>query len=213
MISIRENVFESNSSSCHSLTFPTKGSAKVFPGTSLIWEGDEFGWQQEKYHDPQSKFSYWLVAFTTWIEGYQGQVEREIRKNQEYWLTDRQEYWDDHNGPASLKSFQKAADLFQQTVFEVIKLFKARKVAFKFYDRNNKPITEDEFVQDVHNRSDKNSFKTGYTVLDVDYGGYIDHQSGPLEDPACKKLAMMKPEEVFEWVFGDSYIETDNDNH
>ena len=45
--------------------------------------------------------------------------------------------------------------------------------------------------------------------------GYIDHQSAPKESEACERLAKMfrdSPDELFDFVFGNSYIETDNDN-
>jgi hypothetical protein len=46
--------------------------------------------------------------------------------------------------------------------------------------------------------------------------GYIDHQSQPHESDDCERLAKMfrdNPDELYEFVFGDSSIMIDNDNH
>lgn len=45
--------------------------------------------------------------------------------------------------------------------------------------------------------------------------GYIDHQSGPGENNECTEIANMfyDPEKLYNFVFGNSYIELDNDNH
>jgi len=45
--------------------------------------------------------------------------------------------------------------------------------------------------------------------------GYIDHQSSPWSDNDCREIADMwhDPEKLFNFVFSDSTIEIDNDNH
>lgn len=45
--------------------------------------------------------------------------------------------------------------------------------------------------------------------------GYIDHQSDPFEDDDCGEIAKMfyDPEKLYNFVFGNSCIELDNDNH
>ena len=64
----RHSVFETNSSSCHTITvddndfIPDKldvvdGVCKIFPG--------EFGWEVEKYNDAQTKASYCLTYAKT----------------------------------------------------------------------------------------------------------------------------------------------------
>lgn len=50
----------------------------------------------------------------------------------------------------------------------------------------------------------------------IKHDGYIDHQSGPLEDGDCAKIAnwaKKDPESLFNYCFNNSYIELDNDNH
>lgn len=208
MITVREQVFESNSSSCHSLTFSSSKSILLPQYRTLQWIGGDFGWEQKEYRDPQSKFSYWLVAFCIYISWLQEETERKCRNSQYYCITDNPEYWDAYNGPSSFEAYKVASMLFQQTILGVLKFFTDRGVTFTFAQES-----VDDFIQNVHELSDESSFRKGYTVLDSDYGGYIDHQSCPIESKECETLAKMKPQEVFEWVFGDGYIVTDNDNH
>lgn len=64
MQKIRKNVFETNSSSTHSISFdensfiPTE--LPVYDGQVTIYTG-EFGWEVESYTDPATKASYALV--------------------------------------------------------------------------------------------------------------------------------------------------------
>ena len=44
-------------------------------------------------------------------------------------------------------------------------------------------------------------------------GWGIDHQSAPFEDDNAYRLGWSTPEEVYDWVFGDGSVKTDNDNH
>lgn len=46
----------------------------------------------------------------------------------------------------------------------------------------------------------------------IDFGGYIDHQSDPKENPDCRTLASQDYEDVLDWIFGDGSFETGNDN-
>jgi len=61
MKQIRRGVFETNSSSTHSISIaygtPLLGSLEVVDGIVTI-HPDEFGWAVETYNDPESKASY-----------------------------------------------------------------------------------------------------------------------------------------------------------
>ena len=68
MKTIRFNTFETNSSSCHSITFSSKGSG--FENRSraknliiITLRSNDFGWEEREYYDPQSKFEYWFACF------------------------------------------------------------------------------------------------------------------------------------------------------
>ena len=64
MKTIRHNTFETNSSSCHSITFSSKGSG-ILPSGDFILQvkGGDYGWEVETYSNAQDKFSYWFSAF------------------------------------------------------------------------------------------------------------------------------------------------------
>lgn len=63
---IRRGVFETNSSSCHTLTIADTGTLDFNISTNDILHitGQEFGWQQEVFSDPVSKISYLAAGFT-----------------------------------------------------------------------------------------------------------------------------------------------------
>lgn len=65
-IQIRENIFETNSSSSHSFTISNKGSflydsLPLDKDGNLVLTGGEFGWEWEKYEDPLIKANYCAV--------------------------------------------------------------------------------------------------------------------------------------------------------
>lgn len=67
MKQIRNNVFETNSSSTHSLSIPEKIDetklTSITPNSegNIILEGGEFGWEIEEYNDPLTKANYVVV--------------------------------------------------------------------------------------------------------------------------------------------------------
>ena len=64
---IRRGVFETNSSSCHTLTIADTGTLDFNINTNDILHitGQDFGWQREVFSDPVSKISYLAVGFTS----------------------------------------------------------------------------------------------------------------------------------------------------
>jgi hypothetical protein len=66
MKTIRQNCFETNSSSTHSLCIGTlENWDTIIPNENneVILEGGEFGWQWEKFNDALTKANYCAVAF------------------------------------------------------------------------------------------------------------------------------------------------------
>lgn len=57
----RNSVFETNSSSTHSISLTGSGTIKI-PNGMLELVCAEYGWEEETYNDPQSKLSYVLTA-------------------------------------------------------------------------------------------------------------------------------------------------------
>ena len=70
---IRQSVFETNSSSSHSLTVANFKAGDVldtlYPNSegSIIVEAREFGWEWEDYNDPTSKLAYCAIYARDWV--------------------------------------------------------------------------------------------------------------------------------------------------
>ena len=65
-ITIRNNVFETNSSSTHSVTIKSTNKwDNILPNSDniIIIYGDDFGWEWEKYNDAYTKAKYCAVYF------------------------------------------------------------------------------------------------------------------------------------------------------
>ena len=67
-------------------------------------------------------------------------------------------------------------------------------------------LTDFNRLNTFNPQSDKFNF-----LVEMGYG--IDHQSAPYEDDSAYCLGWSTPEEVYDWVFGDGSVKTDNDNH
>lgn len=67
----RNNVFETNSSSCHSITFSDETIGDLKGLTLHISGNGEYGWGPDRLYNPEEKLDYALVAFlitqTKWI--------------------------------------------------------------------------------------------------------------------------------------------------
>lgn len=61
MIKIRRSVFETNSSSTHSICI-TRSNLELELPEKVIFDVGEFGWQEEKYSDVNEKASYLYTA-------------------------------------------------------------------------------------------------------------------------------------------------------
>ena len=73
---IRESVFETNSSSTHSLSISSVGglyqTLRHSDGIISVPLGFyEFGWEQETYYDAESKLAYLLIYVRDWSNGKQ----------------------------------------------------------------------------------------------------------------------------------------------
>ena len=69
MKKIRTGVWETNSSSCHSVSVSSSGDyTSITPNASgsIIIPSQGFGWEQETYNDPLSKLSYLCIYVRDW---------------------------------------------------------------------------------------------------------------------------------------------------
>ena len=233
MKSVRQGVFESNSSSMHSISFATPDSYRKYnyKGQCLYWTGGEFGWEDRMYLDPRDKFSYWLTAFANYLQVKQLEDikksypkvrflvdnEKERRKylNDKYYCyTNEEVILPDEKSTLYIKNFAV------KRITDVYNLFKKKEIDFidfTFFDyRENKLIKEtcekdfQDWLEYLRNLKSFPDFRNIGNLIDFD--GYIDHQSAPSEDSDCYELAAMEPEYVFNWVFGNGSFKTGNDN-
>ena len=70
MKTTRFNTFETNSSSCHSITFSNQGSGfanRQYAENAIIitLKSNDFGWEEREYHDPQSNLNIGLLVLKT----------------------------------------------------------------------------------------------------------------------------------------------------
>lgn len=72
MINIRHGIFETNSSSTHSISIaearPNEVYSVMLPDKNgnIVLTGGEFGWEQETYNDAVTKANYMLVYADGW---------------------------------------------------------------------------------------------------------------------------------------------------
>lgn len=225
MIKIRENVFETNSSSEHSLTFSTKGSL-VKPADNcyinLDFVGGSYQWEWDTYCDPQSKFQYWLIAYTEWQSLILKQKNEAVRGVTSYRITDnlfdsKPSDWGKTCGPSDIDVYREVLKDTTDHLKAVFDIFKEYNVNFYFSTAASKYAIDgtekyiETFLAENEPTTMKKLCNRQFDYL-VDLGLGIDHQSGPIESGECGDLARSTPLEVVEWVLGDGYFETGNDN-
>ena len=87
---IRNNTFETNSSSTHAIAIPKKSNYKIQKHVDFHW--GEFGWEYEVYYDTSSKASY----LYTMIRYFNGDYIKEHNKANEY-ISKIRQYLDEEN--------------------------------------------------------------------------------------------------------------------
>lgn len=225
MTTIRKNVFETNSSSAHSLTFSTKGSL-VKPidscQTRLDFVGGSYQWEWDTYCDYQSKFQYWLIAYTEWQSFILKQKNEAVKGVSSYHITgtpfiSKLEDWGKTHGPSDIDVYKEVLKDTANHLKAVFDIFKEYNVSFTFSTADAEYLIDDtegyiETFLNVNEPTTTEKLCNSQFDYLVDLGLGIDHQSGPRESEECMSLANSTPLEVVEWVLGDGYIETGNDN-
>ncbi len=201
MKTIRHNTFETNSSSCHSITFSSKGSG-ILPSGDFILQvkGGDYEWEVETYSNAQDKFSYWFSAFIDCANIRFYDVAKENEKQ----------------GKSREDAFNATFEETYNKLAQVLLYLRDKGIhLYIFYDDWEHDL--EDYLRDlqIKNTYDDTKF-AGYSpgfefLVETDFG--IDHQSAPREDGDCRDLGESSPEEVFDWVFGDGEFKTDNDNH
>ena len=104
MRTIRNTVFETNSSSCHAITFDdTPVDIQKQPVRLNIDGTGDFGWSGDDVIDPEEKLNYALIAFIDYCTGQKVDedqlydTENEIKERVRRALTDVQQYFNTKN--------------------------------------------------------------------------------------------------------------------
>jgi hypothetical protein len=218
------------------LTFSNPKSAQHYRDVVLDWRGDEYGWEFGTFLDPQSKLSYYLTALPSWFSVMQKQEYAKRHKIPE-------EYGQysfifkapkdiaaakKNNDPYGMKYYKEIdsenikfiKDLVYERLSGIYEFLKKQGCNFNHFQLylNSKCITTDEggFLEVLQRLKDSKDveWKDKPNIYDwIYFGGYIDHQSAPSEDAECRRLAGMCPGELLDWIFGDGFFETGNDNY
>lgn len=175
---IRPQIFEFNSSSCHSITF-APGTAKkwVIPHAEYTIDlGDySFGWEQDTHYDFGSKLAYILIYYRDWYRG----TYPNFRSNLQIVLLE----------------------------FGGIESFNVGSTDEYSYSEDVEPMNFMEYfnyVDELKAKVERNELKY------VSLAGAIDHQS--VEDGNLDHV-VEDIDELADFLFGNTYITTDNDNH
>ena len=211
MKTIRSNVFETNSSSCHSITFPSYHT-EVIPSDNFILEvkGDDFGFGPETISDPQGKFSYWFSAFVDCVP-LLFREKLAAKNNKSVW-----ESYPSEKSPLLPELFEEGLNEIYDHFAKVLIFFRDKGVNLLIKYDSNQHDLEDYLDTFRRNNDDYESHVKDQIwyfnfLVEERYG--IDHQSGPAAESDCRRLGWSSPEEIFDFVFGDGEVELDNDNH
>ena len=208
MKTIRKNGFETNSSSCHSITFSSKGSGfesrRAEDPIVITLKSNDFGWEECEYFDAQSKFEYWRACFEDCAS---------LRVREKFAAAKKKDVWTSYpseKNPLPEAIWDEAFEEVYANFVDVLTFLREHDVIFHIeYDDCTHEL--EEYLTDFYrlNNFDPNSGTFNFLV-EMGYG--IDHQSAPHEDGDAYRLGWSTPEEVYDWVFGDGSVRTDNDN-
>ena len=210
MKTTRFNTFETNSSSCHSITFSNQGSGfanRQYAENAIIitLKSNDFGWEEREYHDPQSKFEYWLACFKDCAS---------LRVREKFAAATKKDVWTSYptdKNPLPESAWDEAFEEVYANLVDVLTFMREHNVIFHIeYDDCTHEL--EEYLTDFNRLNTFNPQSDKFNFL-VEMGWGIDHQSAPYEDDSAYCLGWSTPEEVYDWVFGDGSVKTDNDNH
>ena len=210
MKTTRFNTFETNSSSCHSITFSNQGSGfanRRYAENAIIitLKSNDFGWEEREYYDPQSKFEYWLACFKDCAslrvrEKFAAATKKDILYS----------YLSEKN-PLPESIWDEAFEEVYANLVDVLTFMRNHDVIFHI-EYGGCTHELEEYFADFSKKNIFNPHSDRFNFL-VETGWGIDHQSAPNENLDAYHLGWSTPEEVYDWVFGDGSVKTDNDNH
>lgn len=212
MKTIRQGTFETNSSSCHSITFNNYGdinlegidklearaSGEYCGSDNYVRDDDGYSYDAgAPLPDPQSKFDYAMVCYIEYLN------RRALFEDKLAWYNTNK--IKDFIGfprwkvPLPVDVYECLYDDYTETKENLISSF------------NNKGVKIDWLIPEPNSLEHINSGKscTGELLVKefVDIDGYIDHDSSCSQhEPGAWMLAEMchKPDELFDFVFRDT---------
>lgn len=217
MLTIRKETFETNSSSCHSITLGNFNYSDT--DISLDFKGDDFNWEWVKYDTPQSKLSYWISAYSSYVALLQKKaLAKVLGFEQEYysaWVTDDKKYWGERSGKLPFEVWKPIADEVASHYKDVINTFESHFVQLNFnteYQYGSYEIDKYETFDLLDEMASESKYEHDSSICPPFDTGCIDHQSSAIESSECEDLAKLSPEEVYGFVMGDGYVQCGNDN-
>lgn len=209
MKTIRYGTFETNSSSCHSITFDNSGKTNTngiknliaaayggYCGSNNVCFDPEEGYSYDAgapLPDPQSKFDYALVCYVEYLNC------RAMHDDKRAWYNMHKKIKDKYSPrriPLPESVYNKLCNEYSQTKLNLITGFKQKgiDIDWRIPDPNN-----------LHEINNHKSWSGEVWISDfIDIDGYIDHSSSCHEyNQNAWKLAKMcgNPDELYDFIF------------
>lgn len=202
-IQIRRGVFETNSSSVHTISI-SKNTVKSTKGKSVTFcTGGTFGWGPDLVAGVSSRAQYLWQA---------------ILSSFDYRIFERNvvPYGSDAYFEKEYEFEMKKLEIVQERKSKLENLLKSEGVNFSFVESNLVSISKEEYVKSLKNHTYKPAWKFTQYDPDIAYAikedyGFIDH---PCDGDILEFLdyVLSDSKHLVEYLFGPSYIEIGNDN-
>lgn len=212
MKTIRWNTFETNSSSCHSITFSNTPVEK--PSVhNLVMFADHNYCGEGELTNPEDKATYFSVAM---VENFRRLLHESKKKYYQNSFSEIADIFEDMYNlkledlqdwrvtklPTPQSMRHAFISLFENRMNEIEEYFRSKGVKVKFNSLSNSYSSADEGIIIVNNE-----YNDDYDEI-ITYGGSIDHESSPLEGVEdAITLAELPVEDLFNFIFNDSIID------
>lgn len=212
---IRRGTFETNSSSCHSITFDNDGknvqgdtkvlyaeARNIYCGSSNYQYNREYGYEYDAgapIGNPQGKFEYALICFIEQLETMANDdkvkwYDEHPDEKAKYETKDFSIRW---RAPLPEKIYKRIVD-----DYEITKSLIIEKFADKYGIEVEWEIPEPRSLEEVNNGKYSDGTPCIRSLFDVD--GCIDHDSSCIqhtEDAWTLANMVRDPEELYNWTF------------
>lgn len=181
-INIRKGIYETNSSSVHVLCINKNNDISI-PDSFTFNRGGEFGWNTDTYTDMISKGQYFYLILKSYAENKRDEEYALTEEGKQYQKDTGKWYFWDVKTPLYKELGEKYLNEYKTRVENILN-------EYKCYSVNWEPEPEFNSIYDMSE-------------------GYIDHISEAFE---FFTDMMDNPELLINFLFGNSSINTGNDN-